>query len=139
MTLPAAPSDSLFDDGSSSAEPRAAAAVTPAWLDEGLFRLGRQLPASVYLGTSSWSFPGWQDIVYSRQYTEAQLARAGLAAYAQHPVLRAVDPTRVHVAVEVTPAQLGRLVLGQAGMIQTGIGPPEPGSIVVRPTPPLKE
>jgi uncharacterized protein YecE (DUF72 family) len=94
MTLPVAPSDSLFDDGSSSAEPRAGAAVTPAWLDEGLFRLGRQLPASVYLGTSSWSFPGWQDIVYSRQYTEAQLARAGLAAYAQHPVLRAVGIDR---------------------------------------------
>lgn len=93
---PATPSDSLFDDEPVPGAPLSGqgGAVAPAWLDEGLFRLGRQLPPSVYLGTSSWSFPGWQDIVYSRQYTEAQLARHGLAAYAQHPVLRAVGIDR---------------------------------------------
>lgn len=93
---PAPASDSLFDDAPVPGAPPAgqAAAVAPAWLDESLFRLGRQLPASVYLGTSSWSFPGWQDLVYSQQYTEAQLARHGLAAYAQHPVLRAVGIDR---------------------------------------------
>jgi RND family efflux transporter MFP subunit len=70
-------------------------------------------------------------IVAKRWHNEGDFVAGG----SQDPVLRAVDPTRVHVAVEVTPAQVGRLVLGQAGMIQTGIGPPEPASIVVRPTP----
>lgn len=93
---PATPSDSLFDDDPAPGTPAPgpAGGVAPAWLDEGLFRLGRQLPPSVYLGTSSWSFPGWQDLVYSRQYGEAQLARHGLEAYAQHPVLRAAGIDR---------------------------------------------
>jgi uncharacterized protein YecE (DUF72 family) len=93
---PGTPPQSLFDDDPAPADarPGQAGAVAPAWLDETLFRLGRQLPPSVHLGTSSWSFPGWQNIVYSRQYTEAQLARHGLAAYAQHPVLRAVGIDR---------------------------------------------
>ena len=94
---PATPSDSLFDDDESAPGtpgPGPAGAVAPAWLDEGLFRLGRQLPSSVHLGTSSWSFPGWRDIVYSRHYTEAQLARHGLTAYAQHPLLRTVGIDR---------------------------------------------
>jgi uncharacterized protein YecE (DUF72 family) len=95
MSTPADPTESLFDDDPApESAARTADAIAPAWLDEGLFRLGRQLPRSVHLGTSSWSFPGWQGIVYSRQHTEAQLARGGLAAYAQHPVLRAVGIDR---------------------------------------------
>ena len=96
MSGPVPPSDSLFDDEPVPDAPRPGpgSAIAPAWLDETLFRLGRQLPPSVYLGTSSWSFPGWQDIVYSRHYTEAQLARSGLAAYAQHPILRTVGIDR---------------------------------------------
>lgn len=83
MPSPADPSDSLFDD-----PPPGTARVRPADHDEGLNRLGRQLPPSVYLGTSSWSFPGWQGIVYGAAYGESLLAREGLAAYAQHPILR---------------------------------------------------
>jgi multidrug efflux pump subunit AcrA (membrane-fusion protein) len=70
-------------------------------------------------------------IVAKRWHNEGEFVAGG----SQDPVLRAVDPTRVHVAVDVTPAQLGRLVPGQTGLIQTGVGPPEPASIVVRPTP----
>ena len=84
MRSPADPSDSLFDDPAGPGSTR----VRPADHDEGLVRLGRQLPPSVYLGTSSWSFPGWQGIVYGAAYGESLLAREGLAAYAQHPVLR---------------------------------------------------
>jgi uncharacterized protein YecE (DUF72 family) len=95
MPPPGQSPDSLFDDEPAPPAPAAAAGpVAPAWLDEDLFRLGRQLPSGVYLGTSSWSFPGWQGLVYSRQHTEAQLARNGLAAYAQHPLLRAVGIDR---------------------------------------------
>lgn len=68
--------------------------VTPATFTEELIRLGHRLPAGVYLGTSSWSFPGWQGIVYGGAFTEGQLARNGLAAYAQHPLLRTVSIDR---------------------------------------------
>lgn len=93
--MQAGPSDSLFEDTApGTPEAGRAGHVAPAWLDESLFRLGRQLPDSVHLGTSSWSFPGWQDLVYSRHHSEAQLARHGLAAYAQHPLLRTVGIDR---------------------------------------------
>lgn len=84
--------ESLFDD-----DPPAAAAsrrplpveASPEWI-----RLGRLLPARVHLGTSSWSFPGWRGIVWRGEHSEAQLARGGLAAYAAHPLLRAVGIDR---------------------------------------------
>jgi uncharacterized protein YecE (DUF72 family) len=68
--------------------------VEPAAVDEELQRLARRLPPSIHLGTSSWSFPGWQRIVYGGAHTEAQLARLGLAAYCRHPLLRAVGIDR---------------------------------------------
>ena len=73
---------------------RAASNVEPAPVDEELQRLARRLPPSIYLGTSSWSFPGWQRIVYGGEHTEVQLARLGLAAYSGHPLLRAVGLDR---------------------------------------------
>jgi len=73
---------------------RGAGGVEPASTDEELQRLARRLPRSIYLGTSSWSFPGWQRIVYGGAHTEAQLARLGLAAYGRHPLLRAVGIDR---------------------------------------------
>ena len=68
--------------------------VAPAPPSDELRALGRHLPAGVHLGTSSWSFPGWRGIVYGDSTGEAQLARRGLAAYAAHPVLRAVGIDR---------------------------------------------
>ena len=86
------PAGSLFDLPPGPA--RGASNVEPAAVDEELQRLGRRLPRSVYLGTSSWSFPGWQRIVYGGAHTEVQLARLGLAAYSQHPLLRTVGIDR---------------------------------------------
>ena len=34
--------------------------------------LGEQLPPSLYLGTSSWTFPGWKGLVYDREATPAR-------------------------------------------------------------------
>lgn len=49
----------------------------------------------LHLGTSSWYFPGWAGLVWDeRPYSEADLSRHGLAAYARHPLLRTVSLDR---------------------------------------------
>lgn len=60
--------------------------------------LAARLPRGVRFGTSTWSFPGWQGIVWSRKYSEAQLAREGLAEYAKHPLLTTVGLDRGYYA-----------------------------------------
>ena len=97
-----AESDSLFDDleddllGELTAPTRSGPSIEPADFDESLTRLGRLLPRSVHLGTSSWFFPGWRDLVWrgDTDYTESQLARHGLSAYARHPLFRCVGIDR---------------------------------------------
>ncbi len=68
--------------------------VGPAALSPHLTALAARLPPGLRLGTSSWSFPGWQGIVYDRLASEETLAREGLAAYAAHPLLRTVSIDR---------------------------------------------
>lgn len=63
-----------------------------------LAALAGRLPAHLYLGTSSWAFPGWQGLVYDRAAAPSALARHGLAAYAQHPLLRTVCLDRTFYA-----------------------------------------
>lgn len=66
--------------------------------------LAQRLPPQVWLGTSSWSFPGWAGVVYDREANQRQLAREGLVAYGQHPLLRAVGVDRTFygpIAAEV--------------------------------------
>jgi uncharacterized protein YecE (DUF72 family) len=60
--------------------------------------LAERLPSNVRLGTSSWSFPGWAGLVYDREATTSDLARHGLAAYAQHPLLGAAGIDRTYYA-----------------------------------------
>jgi len=69
-------------------------AVGPAAVPPEIAALAPRLPEGLRLGTSSWSFPGWQAIVYDRHASEAILAREGLAAYAAHPLLRTVSIDR---------------------------------------------
>lgn len=56
--------------------------------------LREQLGELIRIGASSWSFPGWAGIVYANTHTDAVLAKTGLAAYAQHPLLRTVSLDR---------------------------------------------
>jgi uncharacterized protein YecE (DUF72 family) len=56
--------------------------------------LAARIPRGVLFGTSTWSFPGWAGIVYSRKATTAELAREGLAEYARHPLLTTVGIDR---------------------------------------------
>jgi uncharacterized protein YecE (DUF72 family) len=58
--------------------------------------VARRLPANVHLGTSSWSFPGWEGIVYDRRTSQRILARHGLKAYASHPLFRSVGLDRTY-------------------------------------------
>jgi uncharacterized protein YecE (DUF72 family) len=87
------PQLALFDD---------ADGVDPVAPDPEARRLGERLPARIRLGTSSWSFPGWTGLVYAprngRPATEQELARAGLAAYAAHPLFRTVSLDRTFYA-----------------------------------------
>lgn len=102
--MPPADSESLFDDaeddlfGESGLPTRSGSPIDTADFDESLTRLGRQLPRSVHLGTSSWYFPGWRDLVWRNDpdapYSESQLARHGLSAYARHPLFRCVGIDR---------------------------------------------
>jgi uncharacterized protein YecE (DUF72 family) len=65
--------------------------VRPVPPDAEVVRVARRLPKNLHLGTSSWSFPGWVGIVYAQLYGASTLARYGLAAYAKHPLLNAVN------------------------------------------------
>lgn len=60
--------------------------------------IAARLPENVRFGTSSWSFPDWAGIVYSRVASESQLAREGLREYARHPLLTTVGIDRSYYA-----------------------------------------
>ncbi len=70
--------------------------VGPADLPAEVQDLAARVPRTIRFGTSSWSFPGWTGLVWDRDAPEKVLAREGLAAYAQHPLLRAVGIDRSH-------------------------------------------
>lgn len=82
---------------------RSTAGVRPAVIPANVAATAPRLPRGVRLGTSSWSFPGWEGIVYAaredgRPETESRLARGGLAAYAAHPLFRTVSLDRTFYA-----------------------------------------
>jgi uncharacterized protein YecE (DUF72 family) len=70
--------------------------VQPAAPRPELFELAKALPTSVRLGTMSWSYPGWRGIVYAADADVKKLSQGGLAAYAQHPLLTAVEIDRTY-------------------------------------------
>jgi uncharacterized protein YecE (DUF72 family) len=56
--------------------------------------LAARVPRLLRFGTSSWSFPGWRGVVWAGAPSAELLARAGLVAYAEHPLFRAVGLDR---------------------------------------------
>jgi len=72
----------------------AAPAVGPARQLPHVHELAEQLPGTLRMGTSSWSFPGWRGIVYDRAISPSVASRHGLEAYSQHPLLRTVGVDR---------------------------------------------
>jgi uncharacterized protein YecE (DUF72 family) len=73
---------------------RRARDVAPVQPSPDVLDAAAKLPPQVHLGTSSWSFPGWQGIVYGDDYSNSKLARDGLTAYGAHPLLRTVSIDR---------------------------------------------
>ena len=68
--------------------------VVPAAPGADLRALASALPASVRLGTSSWTFPGWVGLLWERPTSKEELVRHGLPAYAAHPLMRTVGIDR---------------------------------------------
>jgi uncharacterized protein YecE (DUF72 family) len=58
--------------------------------------LAARLPPGIRFGTMSWNFPGWAGLVYGAGASNKHLAGRGLTAYAQHPLLRAVELDRTY-------------------------------------------
>lgn len=77
---------------------RVRGAVGPALQAADVVELGKRLPVGALLGTSSWSFPGWGELVWDREVSGPTLARAGLGAYAAHPLFGCVGLDRTFYA-----------------------------------------
>lgn len=122
--------------------------MLPAAADAALQAPGAKLHARwdgrLHLGTSSWHVPGWAGPVWQRPYPEALLSRSGLAAYAQHPLLRCVSLDRAFYRVleareypalaAQVPAHFRFVV--KAPALLTPAMPGRPSTACVRPTNP---
>lgn len=84
--------DDLF--GSAPAPAARTHGVLPAPATPADQALADALSPHVHLGTSTWSYPGWQGLVWAGRHSESTLSRSGLPAYAAHPLLRAVGIDR---------------------------------------------
>ncbi|HEU5249525.1 MAG TPA: DUF72 domain-containing protein [Thermoanaerobaculia bacterium] len=97
--------------------------------------IAERLPKNVRFGTSSWSFPEWAGLVYSRVASVAELAREGLREYSRHPLLTTVGIDRSYYA-PIPPQDLVRY----AGQLPPGFlccaKAPETVTSVVRPSRP---
>ena len=80
---------------------RAAAVATPVHPvapSPELAALAQVMPPLLRMGTSSWAYPGWSELVYDDPHPLPRLSRDGLPAYAAHPLLRAVGIDRSYYA-----------------------------------------
>ncbi len=89
----------LFDDAPEAPKSKrklskAAVGVMPAPVPQEIQTLAQSLPRQLHLGTSSWTFPGWSGLVWDQPYAQGKLAKEGLRAYSQHPLLRTVSLDR---------------------------------------------
>ena len=88
----------LFGEEEPAPEPTGVSAH-PAGDD--LVELGRRLPSNLYLGTSSWNFPGWKGLVYGARSPDKHLSAEGLPAYSRHPLFGSVGLDRTASSVLV--------------------------------------
>ena len=87
----------LFSPPSSAETPvRQTQQLNPAPPLPDVAALAAALPETIRLGTSSWSFPGWEGLIYDRPAPQTTLSREGLPLYSQHPLLRTVGVDRTY-------------------------------------------
>ena len=87
----------LFGPPSSSEAPASQTQqVSPASLSPDVEALAASLPETIRLGTSSWSFPGWEGLIYDRPAPQTTLSREGLPLYSRHPLLWTVGVDRTY-------------------------------------------
>jgi uncharacterized protein YecE (DUF72 family) len=55
-----------------------------------LARLAEHIPPEIRFGTSSWTYPGWQGLVYHQPYPKTGAAARMLEEYARFPLFRTV-------------------------------------------------
>ncbi|APR87218.1 Hypothetical protein A7982_12567 [Minicystis rosea] len=70
-------------------------------------RLAAQLPAWIHPGPSTWTFPGWEGIVYPTGVTKEELVDHGLGWAARFPLFRTVGIDRSYYA-PIEEADLAR-------------------------------
>lgn len=94
-TNPPSPEASTDESATDSkpGKPRKGGLQAVEWSDE-LRALGAALPPNVRLGTSSWSYPGWEGLVWQTGLSEQTLSKKGLEVYAKHPLFRTVSIDR---------------------------------------------
>src|SRR5262249_20636336 len=61
-------------------------------------RLAERLPPGILLGPSSWTFPGWEGIVYPTGLGKEAIMEEGLSTIARYPLFRTVGIDRSHYA-----------------------------------------
>lgn len=86
--------DELFSATAATATKTRTRGVQPYPPDPTDTALAAALSPHIHLGTSTWSYPGWQGLVWAGRHGEATLSKTGLTAYAAHPLLRAVGIDR---------------------------------------------
>jgi uncharacterized protein YecE (DUF72 family) len=103
LAEPSAPSDAANTPPADTPKKRRSRDVLAAPPSPELLALAGELPPQVHLGTSTWSFPGWNGIVYGDEYSNSKLSREGLTAYGAHPLLKTVSIDRsFYQALSVT-------------------------------------
>lgn len=70
--------------------PLAGAGTEPPPDRADLERLGSAIPPGVRFGTSTWTYPGWKGLVYSRDYPAQGASAAMLEEYARFPLFSTV-------------------------------------------------
>ena len=89
--------NSLFDESENvcvNPTKKSSKTVESAVASQELITLSQSLPPNLRLGTSSWSCPGWEGLVWDGEYSESNLSRYGLTAYDKHPLFRTVSVDR---------------------------------------------
>lgn len=103
LKAPAAPDrkqlDLLQPDDENTRAGAGKAVVRPADVPAEVAELANEIGPQTRYGTSTWSYPGWANLVYdagAAHLPPAKISKRGLPAYCSHPLFDAVGLDRTH-------------------------------------------